>query len=278
MRRFGSEMAWDSTGQEGVYAWSSYFNDTRTSTNTLNSILAYQPLIPHWGYNGNARRYWDNIYGGKLQRVERQIHHYGSGLNALPLLSAFKASPTDYHLLRVGFAGANAPLTNIDEEGFASASFHAFPDTLRWDAYSGDYGPNFVGHALGTGTFLINHPDFGWQVFGGNVIEVSGSAVTVQVVDSIRHRIFVASIGTLLTVDAGVFDMFTFDSSTSQVSLAIVPSTGAGAGSVNGRLTVMQTAEVEGVGLLTPTTELEQDGNAYIVPFTDNTGHVVLIP
>lgn len=55
---FGSEMAWDSTGQEGVYSWSRYFNDATTSTNTLNSILAYQPLIPHWGYNGNARRYW----------------------------------------------------------------------------------------------------------------------------------------------------------------------------------------------------------------------------
>lgn len=57
-RRFGSEMAWDSTGQEGVYAWSKYFGNTATATNTLNSILAYQPGVPHWGYNGNARRYW----------------------------------------------------------------------------------------------------------------------------------------------------------------------------------------------------------------------------
>ncbi len=56
--RFGSEMAWDSTGQEGVYAWSKYFNDTTTATNVINSIIAYQPTIPHWGYNGNARRYW----------------------------------------------------------------------------------------------------------------------------------------------------------------------------------------------------------------------------
>lgn len=41
-----------------MFAWSKYFNDTTTATNALNSILAYQPLIPHWGYNGNARRYW----------------------------------------------------------------------------------------------------------------------------------------------------------------------------------------------------------------------------
>jgi hypothetical protein len=55
---FGSEMAWDSTGQEGVYAWAQYFNDKTTAQNVINSIIAYQPLIPHWGYNGNARRYW----------------------------------------------------------------------------------------------------------------------------------------------------------------------------------------------------------------------------
>ncbi|EEB98094.1 hypothetical protein MPER_02459, partial [Moniliophthora perniciosa FA553] len=110
---FGSEMAWDSTGQEGVYAWSKYFNDATTATNTLNSILAYQPTIPHWGYNGNARRYWDNVYGGKLQRIERQIHHYGSGLNALPHPSTPSRIP------------------------------------IKWDGYSGDYGPNLSGHTMG---------------------------------------------------------------------------------------------------------------------------------
>ena len=139
---FGSEMAWDSTGQEGVYAWAKYFNDTTTATNVINSILAYQPTLPHWGYNGNARRYWDNVYGGKLQRIERQLHHYGSGLNALPLISQFTSNPTDYYLLRVGFAGLSGPMSNIDQGGFASASFHSFADTLKWDGYSGDYGPN----------------------------------------------------------------------------------------------------------------------------------------
>lgn len=49
-------MAWDSTGQEGVYMWAKYFNDTATRVNALNSIIAYQPTVPHWGWNGNARR------------------------------------------------------------------------------------------------------------------------------------------------------------------------------------------------------------------------------
>ena len=48
-------------------------------------------------------------------------------------------------------------------------AFHSFPSTLKWDAYSGDYGPNFFGHAFNTATYLINHPEFGWQSFGGNL-------------------------------------------------------------------------------------------------------------
>ena len=41
--------------------------------NALNSILAYQPTVPHWGYNGNARRYWDNIYGGKVRTTHSSV-------------------------------------------------------------------------------------------------------------------------------------------------------------------------------------------------------------
>lgn len=58
---FGSEMAWDSTGQEGVYYWSKYFGFTATSAKTLGTVLGFQPTVAHWGWNGNARRYWDNM-------------------------------------------------------------------------------------------------------------------------------------------------------------------------------------------------------------------------
>ncbi|KAF7330122.1 hypothetical protein MSAN_02462000 [Mycena sanguinolenta] len=219
---FGSEMAWDSTGQEGVYAWSKFFNDTTTATNALNSIIAYQPLIPHWGYNGNARRYWDNVYGGKLMTIERQIHHYGSGLNALPLMSAFQSSPTDYYLLRVGHAGLSGPMSNIDQGGFAAASFHSFANTLAWEAYSGDYGPNFSGLSMGTGTTIINHPDFGWQAFGG-IVNSTSPAVLVQVRDAVRRRVFIAPIAALLTLDAGAFSTVSYTPSTQTVVITITP-------------------------------------------------------
>src|SRR3712207_7270625 len=53
-----------------------------------------------------------------------------------------------------------------------------FRSTLKWDPYSGDYGPNFFGHAINTATYLINHGEFGWQSFGGNV-QREGNWVTV---------------------------------------------------------------------------------------------------
>src|SRR6185369_10518799 len=40
---FGSEMAWDSTGQEEVYAWCKYFGLQDKALVSLNSIIGYMP-------------------------------------------------------------------------------------------------------------------------------------------------------------------------------------------------------------------------------------------
>ena len=120
---FGSEMAWDSTGQPEVYAWMRYFGRQRLADETREVILGYDPTIPSWGYNGNARRYWDFLYAGKYPRIERQIHHYGSTNNAIPLFEAYRQNPTDLHLLRVAYGGLMGGITNIDQNGASSAAF-----------------------------------------------------------------------------------------------------------------------------------------------------------
>ena len=175
---FGSEMPWDSTGQEEVYGWTKYFGYHDKAEVTLDAILGYDPAIPHWGYNGSARRYWDFIFAAKDRRLERQLHHYGSGLNAIPVLSEYRDHPDDFYLLRVGYGGTMGALTDIDEDGFASAAFHGFPDMLKHDPLSGDYGPNLFGHAWNTATYIVDHPEFGWIAFGGNVT-TQGNVVTV---------------------------------------------------------------------------------------------------
>ncbi len=269
---FGSEMAWDSTGQEEVYAWCKYFGYDDKAEVSLNSIVGYMPTLPHWGYNGCARRYWDFLYGGKLSRYERQLHHYGSGLNAIPVMTEYREKPEDYYLLRVGYGGTMGALSNIDREGFASVAFHSFPDTLKWDAYTGDYGPNFLGHALNTGTYIVDHPEFGWQAFGGNV-QTDGALVKVKTLDSFRKRVYVAPLGLYLTLDAGAFESVEIDSAAGTVRAGLAPATPHTA---TARLRIEQPAEVGGVGTFKPAASLAGERGAFDVPLGSATTWVKL--
>ncbi|UCD51141.1 MAG: hypothetical protein JSW27_00635, partial [Phycisphaerales bacterium] len=272
---FGSEMAWDSTGQEEVYGWCKYFGYENKAEVTLNAILGYMPTAPHWGYNGNARRYWDFIYGaapGPTSRIERQIHHYGSSLNAIPVLHAYREAPRVFHLLRVGYGGAMGTLTNIDQEGFASAAFHAWPNTLRPDATTGDFGPNFFGHAWNTGTYVIRHPEFGWQAFGGNVTVKSGS-VEVTPLDSFRQRCYVAPLGLWLTLDAGHFKSLSINPGARTVRVGLDPATDH---LKTARLRVEQPARIPGISTFVPAGSLKMERNAYRVPLANRTTYVQL--
>ncbi|KAF9766619.1 hypothetical protein IL306_000941 [Fusarium sp. DS 682] len=218
---YGSEMAWDSTGQEGVYYWTRHFGFDDSVQKTINSVLGYMPNVPHWGWNGNARRYWDFVYGGKLKRIERQIHHYGSGLNSQVLLSAFRDNPSDSYLLHVGYAGSFAPLTNINQDGFPSAAFHSRPDTLKWDDITGDYGGGFVGTVLNSGTYVADDKDLGMVAFGGTFSK-QGGQYTVQPKDAVRKRVFIGPLEVMVTVDVGSITKFTFNTAqkTVQVNLS----------------------------------------------------------
>jgi hypothetical protein len=257
-------MPWDSTGQEEVYAWTKYFGDREKADVTLNAILGYMPTVPHWGYNGSARRYWDFIYGAsaKYSRIERQLHHYGSGINAIPVLSEYRDHPDDLYLLRVGYGGTMGVLTNIDQEGFFAPAFHGFPDMLRPDPVSGDNGPNFFGHAINTASYLAKHPEFGWIAFGGNVA-VRGSSVRLTPQDSARTRVYLAPVGLWLTLDAGTFESVELNSQTHAVRVTFSPATQY---TPTARLRAEQPAAVQGVGKYRPAKSLAQERDAYVVP------------
>ena len=270
---FGSEMAWDSTGQEEVYAWCRYFGHDDKALVSLNSILGYMPTLPHWGYNGNARRYWDFLYAGKLTRIERQLHHYGSGLNAIPVLTHYRSNPNDYYLLRVGYGGLMGALSNIDREGFASVAFHSFPSTLKWDGYSGDYGPNFLGHALNTATYVIDHPDFGWQAFGGNV-KADRERVRIRPADSFRMRAYIAPLGLWLTLDSGRLEEIELSLKNKSVRVGL---NATASNNSTARLRLEQPAKVAGVGMYVPREQFNREREAYTIPLRRNVRWVELV-
>ncbi|MGR6329327.1 DUF5695 domain-containing protein [Sphingomonas sp. XXL09] len=256
---FGSEMAWDSTGQPEVYAWMRYFGFQPQADITREVILGYDPTIPSWGYNGNARRYWDFLYGGKYPRIERQIHHYGSALNAVPLFDAYRANPADLHLLRVAYGGMMGGITNIDWDGFSSAAFHSAPDMMRWDPYSGDYGMGFFGHAYAAGSYLANDPTFGWIGFGGDVREERGT-VSIVPKDGARSRLFVAPAGQWIELEAGKIAKAVYTPASGRIALTLDP---ARRGTTSARLFVTRTTGA-GAAYRPSTGRLERGG--YTIP------------
>jgi hypothetical protein len=259
---FGSEMPWDSTGQEEVYAWSRFFGMNDKAQVTLDAITGYMPAIPSWGYNGSARRYWDFLFGGKYERLERQLHHYGSGLNAIPVLDAYRRNPEDLYLLRIGYGGTMGAVTGIDRDGFASAAFHSYPDMMSFDPYSGDYGPNFFGHAWTTATYVVKDAEFGWLAFGGN-LSVQGDTVTVEPKDSLRQRIYLAPLGLWLTLDSGRFARITFNGASSSVQIEFDPDDGF---TPNAMLRIERSAETRDSVAMVPVEKLRMERGAYLVP------------
>lgn len=271
---YGSEMPWDSTGQEEVYTWTKYFGYSDKADVTLHAILGYDPTLPHWGYNGSARRYWDFIFAGKDRRLERQLHHYGSSMNAIPVLTEYREHPDDLYLLRVGYGGTMGTLTDIDQEGFAAAAFHSFPDMLKPDPITGDFGPNFFGHVWNTATYLVHDPEFGWVSFGGNVNESAGK-VTVTTLDSYRSRVYISSLGLWLTLDSGTFKAVEVDPKTGSVRVGLSPATKF---VPSARLRVEQPAKVNGVGAYHPTQSFSSERDAYVVPLKAGVTWIDLTP
>ncbi len=261
---FGSEMPWDSTGQEEVYAWSKYFGFNDKADVTVNAIIGYMPTVPHWGYNGSARRYWDFLYAGKYSRIERQLHHYGSGINAIPLLTEYREHPDDFHLLQSGYGGVMGALTDIDQQGFDAPAFHSFPDMLRFDPLSGDNGPNFFGHAWNAGTYVMKHPDFGWICFGGN-LSVSGDEVTIEPKDASRTRVYLAPAGLWLTLESGQFDRLVWNGKTGSLRIALAPSDGF---TSQARIRIEQPAQLAGVGHFHLSGTGTPERGAYVVPLS----------
>jgi hypothetical protein len=152
--------------------------------------------------------------------------------------------------------------TNIDREGFASVAFHSFPATLKCDAYTGDYGPNFFGHALNTATYIVNHPEFGWQAYGGNV-KRKGDGVQVTPLDSLRMRVYIAPRGLWLTLDAGRFDAVEVNVKTGAVRVGLASATTE---TTQARLRIEQPAKIAGVGGYRLREPFKQEREAFVIP------------
>lgn len=222
---YGSEMPWDSTGQEEVYNVCHYFGYDDKAAQTVDAVLAYDPTVPNWGYNGSARRYFDEaVNGTQWPDIMRELHQYGGGQNAIPLLGAYRDHPDDFYLLRVGYAGTMGALADIAPDGFGSQCFDADPAIMDFDPYVGDYGIEFYGFSVNSGAYVLRHPQFGWLGFGCNVA-AHGAKIEIAPCDAFRNRIYIAPLGLFLTLDAGTFQHAVLDTAHRTVTVTLSKST-----------------------------------------------------
>jgi hypothetical protein len=109
---------------------------------------------------------------------------------------------------------------------------------------------------------VIDHPEFGWLAFGGNV-KTDGKWIQVQSLDSFRRRIYIAPLGLWLTLDAGTFDGVQLNPASHVVRLGLSAATPY----VNqARLRISQAAKLPGVGTYRPVQPLTTARDAFEVP------------
>jgi hypothetical protein len=228
---FGSEMPWDSTGQEEIFVSTHRFGGgaagaapgferaLSVANLTLNAVKAYTPVVPHALYSGSSRRYFDFlVYGDPVENMgaERGLHHYGAGLNGIVLGSAATLLPNDTYAVRAAFAASWAPLLAIDPtSGAPSMSFHGDASKLVWDAYSGDWGQNMFGGAATWGCRVAAMEELagGLAGFGCDILPSSFSSspsssptsYTLKPYDPLRGRLYLGPVGLQLTLRTGAW-------------------------------------------------------------------------
>ncbi|MBT9672336.1 hypothetical protein GPK34_09850 [Secundilactobacillus kimchicus] len=220
---YGSEMPWDSTGQEEVYTWCTYFGDTGKAEQTVQAILAYTAALPHWGYNGASRRYFDSFVYGKLFKITREFNHYGSSLNAIPILDDYKRRHSnDLRQLSIGYAASTSPLTSIDQDGFGSMAFLSDPKLLMFEPYTSDYGQAFYGYAHDAGEYAFLDETKGWVTFGGEVAQAD-KQVSFKPTDAFKKRLFIHTKERdfEITSDTMPIDHVTYNNETAQVIVSM---------------------------------------------------------
>lgn len=233
---YGSEFNWDTTGQEEVGVWGAYYNASSSDPHkgelqkrAVDSILAYMPSTPSFGYHGSAGGWGDFSNNAKwLIRGgwEREGGHYRAGLNSIPLIERYRSHPDQTYLLEVAMGGITGVLGNIDADGAPSMGFHLYPFMLEYDPRSGDHGLGYFGHAMNVGAYLDVSPSLGWRCYlctlsppqpeGG-----AGYAITPS--DSFRARAYVAPLGLWLVLQTGELALLTVQPEARTAVAVVVP-------------------------------------------------------
>ena len=120
---------------------------------------------------------------------------------------------------------------------------------------------------------MIDHDEFGWQAFGGNV-DIEDNIVFIKPLDSFRKRIYIAPLGLWLTLDSGLFEEIKIDTANRSVEIGFEASTPE---TPSARLRIEQTAKIAGVGNYIPEGISNTERGAFVLPLQSETAWIRLI-
>lgn len=230
---YGSEFAFDTTGQEEVVVWLRYFADSINkwdvaAKRTVDHILSFMRSSPTWAYHGGARSWGDLGNNGKWMVSSgtgfetRGNMHYRSGLNMIPLIEWYRANPDDLFLLEVSMGAQAGQMANIDEKGAPSMMLHMLPHVLDFDPHSGDFGLGFFGHTLEAGAYLVQDQELGDLCFLCNLIPSNDSRLVFEPRDSYRQRVYLEPLGLYIQADTGSFKSMALDLAAGSLQIEFV--------------------------------------------------------
>jgi len=110
----------------------------------------------------------------------------------------------------------------------------------------------------------VNDPQFGWQVFGGNIETVPDGKKIVPL-DSARTRVYIAPIGLWLTLDAGNFRSVRVNP---QAGIVRIGLDSRREFTSEARLHVEQPVRTERIGAFHPGSTFKQERGDYVIPLS----------
>ncbi|MEM1863782.1 MAG: DUF5695 domain-containing protein [Desulfurococcaceae archaeon] len=206
---YQSEFPFDTTGYETVYYYRKWMGRTDLANDTVDILLATLHHVPIW--------WW---YGADIKGVGG----YYTPLNARPLLDAFESIRPDYLLLRIGYAGLLAYLSQLHPTGEATTGPDWSPDGT-WGHYfnskwSNEYGIGLYPLMVGLKSYIVQDEDIGLVCFGCKVSETDNVYV-IQPLDGVRTRVSILPLRASLEVVRGRINKLYITKSMEQVSLEI---------------------------------------------------------
>ena len=242
---YGSEFAFDTTGQEEVVVWLLHFansaggaagNYTAAAKRTVDHVLSYMRSSPTWAYHGGTRSWGDLGNNGKWMVSHstasnfetRGNMHYRAGLNMIPLIEWFRANPDEYFLLEIAMGAQAGQLMSVDPDtGAPSMMLHMLPHINEYDPHSGDFGLGFFGHTLEAGAYFVHHETLGPVCFLCDIVESgnasSSTSSSFVTRDSYRQRVFLEPLSLLLEADTGIIESVRLDMAGKQVTVTFAP-------------------------------------------------------